>query len=63
MVPWQHYVGVAVPQFVELCDFSVTAAGATVPEAGQRGAHLHTLHRHRTLNSLTQLQYGRFHTY
>lgn len=62
MVAWERHVGVAVPQFVELGHFSVTAAGAAVPEAGQWGAHLHPLHCHRTLDGFPQLQRGEFHT-
>lgn len=62
MVARQRHVGVAVPQFVKLGHFGVTAAGTAVPEAGQWGAHLHPLHRHRTLDGLTQLQHARFHT-
>lgn len=61
MIPRQRHVGVAVPQFMELGHFCVTAAGTAIPEAGQRGAHLHPLHRHRTLDGLTQLKHRRVH--
>lgn len=59
MVTRQSHVGVTVPQFVELGHFGVAAAGAAVPEAGQRRAHLHPLHRHRSLDGLAQLQHAR----
>lgn len=61
MLPGEGHGFVTVPQLVELCGFvlaiaAAAAAGATVPETGQRGAHFHPLHCHRTLDGLPQLQ-------
>lgn len=55
VVARQRHV-VAVPQLVELGGLVLAAAGGAVPEAGQRGAHLHALHRHRALDGLAKLK-------
>lgn len=54
MVARQRHV-VAVPQLVELGGLVLAAAGAAVPEAGQRRTHLHAFHRHRALDGLAKL--------
>lgn len=54
VVTRQRHV-VAIPQLVELCGFVLAAAGAAVPEAGQRRTYLHAFHCHRALNGLTKL--------
>ncbi len=51
----QRHALVAIPQLVEFSDFVLAAAGAAVPEAGQRRTYLHTLHRHRALDGLAKL--------
>lgn len=51
----QRHALVAVPQLVELGGLVLAAAGAAVPEAGQRRTYLHTLHRHRALDGLAKL--------
>lgn len=55
MFAGQRHALVAIPQLVELGGFILAAAGAAVPEAGQRRTHLHTFYRHRTLNGLAKL--------
>lgn len=55
VVARQRHV-VAIPQLVELGGLVLAAAGAAVPEAGQRGAHLHALHCHRALDGLAKLK-------
>lgn len=57
MVARQRHV-VAIPQLVELGGLVLAAAGGAVPEAGQWGAHLHALHRHRALDGLAKLKEG-----
>lgn len=57
VVARQRHV-VAIPQLVELGGLVLAAAGGAVPEAGQRGAHLHALHRHRALDGLAELKEG-----
>lgn len=57
VVARQRHV-VAIPQLVKLGGLVLAAAGATVPEAGQRGAHLHALHGHRALDGLAKLKEG-----
>lgn len=55
MFAGQRHALVAIPQLVELGGFVLAAAGAAVPEAGQRRTHLHTFHCHRALDGLTKL--------
>lgn len=43
---------------MELRGLVLTAAGAAVPEAGQRRPYLHALHRDRALDGFTELQEG-----
>lgn len=57
VVARQRHV-VAIPQLVELGGLVLAAAGGAVPEAGQRGAHLHALDRHRALDGLAKLKEG-----
>lgn len=59
MFAGQRHALVAIPQLVQLGGFVLAAAGAAVPEAGQRRTHLHTFHRHRALDGLTKLDGGR----
>lgn len=57
VVARQRHV-VAIPQLVELGGLVLAAAGGAVPEAGQWGAHLHALYRHRALDGLAKLKEG-----
>lgn len=54
VVARQRHV-VAIPQLVELGGFVLAAAGAAVPETGQRGTYLHAFDCHRALDGLTEL--------
>lgn len=55
MFAGQRHALVAIPQLVELGGFVLAAAGAAVPEAGQRRTHLHPFHRHRALDGFAEL--------
>lgn len=51
----QRHALVAIPQLVDLGGLVLAAAGAAVPEAGQRRTHLHPLHRHGALDGFAKL--------
>lgn len=56
MLAGQRHALVPIPQLVELGGFVLAAAGAAVPETGQWRTHLHTFHRHGTLDGLAKLE-------
>lgn len=63
MFAGQRHALVTIPQLVELSGFVLAAAGAAVPETGQRRSYLHTLHCHRALDGLAKLDGERQDSY